>query len=55
MEQPEIINEGKEKAYSESGVDLTLIDWMLSLTPLERLEFLQNHINAIRRLRGEVD
>ena len=33
--------------YSEDGVDLTLIRWMLSLTPAERLQFLQNHVNAI--------
>ncbi len=33
--------------YSEDGVDLTLIRWMLSLTPAERLEVLQNHVNAI--------
>jgi hypothetical protein len=33
--------------YSEDGVDLTLIRWMLSLTPAERLQFLQRHVNAI--------
>jgi hypothetical protein len=33
--------------YSEDGVDLTLIRWMLSLTPGERLQFLQCHVNAI--------
>jgi len=27
--------------YSEDGVDLTLIRWMLSLTPAERLQFLE--------------
>jgi hypothetical protein len=32
--------------YSEDGVDLTLIRWMLSLTPAERLECLQNHVIA---------
>ena len=50
MSNPEIINEGEEKAYSDSGVDLTLIDWMLSLTPTERLVALQNNINTIMRL-----
>jgi len=29
--------------YSEDGVDLSLIRWMLSLTPAERLDVLQNH------------
>jgi len=41
--------------YSEDGVDLTLIRWMLSLTPAERLQFLQRQVNAIlaiRRLNG---
>ena len=33
--------------YSADGVDLTLIRWMLSLTPGERLQFLQCHVNAI--------
>jgi hypothetical protein len=33
--------------YSEDGVDLTLIRWMLSLTPAERLQILQRQVNAI--------
>jgi hypothetical protein len=37
--------------YSEDGVDLTLIRWMLSLTPTERLELLQNHVNAVLTIR----
>jgi hypothetical protein len=40
-----------EPEYSEDGVDLTLIRWMLSLTPAERLEFLQGHVNAIETVR----
>ncbi len=40
-------------AYSEDGVDLTLIRWMLSLTPLQRLEVLQENVRAIMKLRGE--
>lgn len=42
-----------EPAFSEDGVDLTLIRWMLSLTPTERLEALQDVIWSIVRLRGE--
>jgi hypothetical protein len=38
-------------ALSEDGVDRTLIRWMLSLTPRERLQAVQNHANAIRRVR----
>jgi hypothetical protein len=36
--------------YSEDGVDLTLIRWMLSLTPAERLAFLQRQTNCILRI-----
>ena len=37
--------------YSEDGVDLTLIRWMLSLTPAERLQFAQRQSNAIVAIR----
>lgn len=37
--------------YSADGVDVSLIRWMLSLTPLERVEFLQRQINAINQIR----
>jgi hypothetical protein len=37
--------------HSEDGVDLTLIRWMLSLTPLERLLALQRSVESIQRLR----
>ena len=37
--------------YSEDGVDLTLIRWFLSLTPMERLEYLQRQVNAVLRMR----
>ena len=35
-----------------SGVDVTLIDWMLSLSPAQRLEVLQQFVNAVLRIRG---
>jgi len=38
-------------ASSEDGVDLTLIRWMLSLTPAQRLEWLQQFVNSVQRLR----
>lgn len=41
-----------EPLYSEDGTDLTLIRWMLSLTPEERLNVLQNNIASIRRLKN---
>ena len=37
--------------YSEEGVDLTLIRWMLSLTPAERLDVLQGHVDDILAIR----
>ena len=37
--------------YSEDGVDLSLIRWMLSLTPTERLRFLEERINEITAIR----
>jgi len=37
--------------YSEDGVDLSLIRWMLSLTPAERLAVLEQHINDILAIR----
>jgi hypothetical protein len=39
--------------HSEDGVDLTLIRWMLSLSPAERLQVLQENVGAILRLRRE--
>jgi hypothetical protein len=37
--------------YSEDGVDLSLIRWMLSLTHAERLEFAERHVNEILAIR----
>ena len=37
--------------YSEDGVDLSLIRWSLSLTALERLQFLQKQIHDILAIR----
>lgn len=37
--------------YSEDGVDVWLIRWMLSLTPAERLEFLDERIEEILAIR----
>jgi len=40
-----------EQTHSEDGVDLTLIRWMLSLTPAERLQALQQSVQSLLRLR----
>jgi len=37
--------------YDEDGIDLSLIRWTLSLTPAQRLEFLDNRIRDIEHLR----
>jgi len=37
--------------YSADGVDLTLIRWMLSLTPAQRIEFLEQRVNDILSIR----
>ncbi len=38
--------------YSDDGVDLTLVRWMLSLTPAERLEALQQYVDFMIRMGG---
>jgi hypothetical protein len=40
-------------AFSEDGVDLTLIRWYLSLTPTERLQHLQAHASFVWRVRRD--
>ena len=53
MNSPEAGSKEENPTYSQDGVDLTLIWWMLSLSPLERLETLQQTVQSILRLRGE--
>ena len=36
----------------QDGVDMTLLRWMLSLTPAERLRAVQSHARSITRLRA---
>jgi hypothetical protein len=47
--EPEIA----EQSCDRSGVDLTLIRWMLDMTPAERLDTLQAFVDAVWRIRGE--
>ena len=42
----------EKPVYSEDGVDLTLIRWMLSLAPTERLQVLQRNVHSILRPRN---
>ena len=39
------------EAYSEDGVDVSLIRWMLELDPKERLEAAQDMIDTVWMLR----
>lgn len=38
--------------HAEDGVDLTLIRWMLSMTPAERLDTLQQFVDSVLRIRA---
>ncbi len=42
--------EEEKRIAGEAGVDLTLIRWMLSLIPAERLMVLQDNIRSLKRL-----
>jgi hypothetical protein len=41
--------------HSDDGVDLTLIRWMLSLTPRERLAVLQDQVDSLLTLRAKFE
>lgn len=45
-------NKGNEGVHDEGGVDITLIRWMLSMTPAERLQTLQQNVRSIMKLRN---
>jgi hypothetical protein len=38
-------------AFAADGTDLTVIRWMLSLSPEERLRWLQTHMRGVSALR----
>jgi len=46
------LHAGDEPAYSADGVDLTLIRWMLSLTPAERLAVQQDFVDFVMEARA---
>lgn len=48
----EPVEPAPDPEYSEDGVDLSLIRWTLSLTPAERLEFLDQRIRDILTIRA---
>jgi hypothetical protein len=43
--------EAPKPDYSPDGVDLSLIRWFLSLTPLERVQVLEQYIGDIQKIR----
>lgn len=47
------VTQSEQITYSDDGVDLTLIRWMLSLTPSERLQVLQQNVQSLARLCNE--
>jgi hypothetical protein len=47
--------EAPESPYDNSGVDVTLIRWMLAMTPAERLQVLQSFVDATWKARGAND
>ncbi len=42
----------QRRTQSEDGVDLTLIRWMLSLTPEQRIKALEDNVYALMRLKN---
>jgi hypothetical protein len=51
MERNQLAQPGTSE-YSADGIDLTLIRWMLSLTPDERLQVLQQFVNSVEDIRA---
>ena len=47
--------EATESPCESSGVDVTLIRWMLDMTPAERLQVLQSFVDATWKARGAND
>jgi hypothetical protein len=41
--------------YAASGVDRSLIRWMLSLSPTERLMAIQQQANAVHQMKEQID
>ena len=43
----------RRETFADDGVDVSLVRWMLGLSPAQRLDALQNAVAAILELRGE--
>jgi hypothetical protein len=51
LSKPHVLEEGPLPAYDAFGVDRTLVRWMLSLTPDERLAWHESVANVLRGAR----
>lgn len=49
---PAELDDTGQNAYSDDGVDLTLIRWMLGLSPAERLQAAQDMADTVEKLRA---
>lgn len=45
--------DGELPSHSPDGVDLTLVRWMLALSPAERLQVLQSGARSLAALAGK--
>jgi len=41
----------RNRIRADDGVDATLIRWMLAMTPAQRLDTLQSHVDAVLGIR----
>ena len=49
---PDEQSSSEQPTHREDGVDLTLIRWMLSMTPAQRLEALQQFVDSVVEARA---
>jgi hypothetical protein len=47
----EIPPDSRDRIRADDGVDATLIRWMLAMTPAQRLDTLQSHVDAVLGIR----
>jgi len=53
-QQRDTRSHGRNATHSEDGVDITLIRWMLSLTPEERIKVLEANVYSLKRLKDGI-
>ena len=46
-------SEPKPRVQDDDGIDVSLIRWMLSLSPAERLQVLQQQVRNILKIRAD--